>query len=404
MIALTPLAHLLPALLLSAQISVPVTAPLPTVRPVVPHLPALETGLDLSLPLFDTALPELDLSLNPADLAADLGSRSEARAAALRDLDVTASKMGKQPRAIDRLYDGGLAKPQGFDAGAVDATGGDAYGGLSGQALLERVARDAARGQRTRSYEEAGDAIYGTIDNVEVDGVRGVWSSYSQVFVPGTSKEGSRYREDGDQNGDGFVDRGMNIEHLWPQSYFNKRSPMRSDVHHLLSTFEHPNSMRGRLPFGEVRDMDVIYRTNAGAKASERLFEPPDEVKGEVARALFYFYTRYHKQNILPRGAQDVFWHRSLPTLMRWNREHPPRAWERERNARIEAFQGNRNPYVDDHTLVDRVGEGAFRFGGAGTAAVAEASGRDPHRNRHHRRHHRSSKKRPRVPALQASL
>ena len=44
----------------------------------------------------------------------------------------------------------------------------------------------------------------------------------------------------------------MNVEHVFPQTYFDRALPMRSDLHHLMATFEHPNEMRGRLPFGPV--------------------------------------------------------------------------------------------------------------------------------------------------------
>ena len=117
------------------------------------------------------------------------------------------------------------------------------------------------------------------------------------------------------------------------------------------------------MPFGEVADEDVIYSTNAGARASKHLFEPPDSAKGIVARALFYFYTSYRRRyHILPREFVDPFWNDSLPTLMRWNIENPPGSWEMERNRRTQVFQGNRNPFVDNYLLVERIGLDAFRF------------------------------------------
>ncbi|OVE81133.1 hypothetical protein BVY03_04395 [bacterium K02(2017)] len=234
---------------------------------------------------------------------------------------------------------------------------------LEGQKLLNAIKVVAKKGFQSRSYSALQDAIFSKIDSVVVNGVRGVYSSYSDVFVPGTYKRGSRYKESGDANHDGFVDRtGMNVEHLWPQSYFRKRSPMKSDAHHLLPTFMHPNSQRGRLPFGEVEDFEVDYSTSAGAQKSDRLFEPPDSVKGQVARAMFYFYASYKNKNILPNKRVQEFWNKNLPTLMEWNRIFPPDAWELERNNRIEQFQGNRNPFVDDFRLVDRVGLSGFKW------------------------------------------
>jgi endonuclease I len=46
---------------------------------------------------------------------------------------------------------------------------------------------------------------------------------------------------------------------------------------------------------------------------------------------------------------------------MEWNRRDPPDAAEKRRNELISQFQGNRNPYVDDYTLVEKVGQKVFQ-------------------------------------------
>lgn len=236
---------------------------------------------------------------------------------------------------------------------------------LTGAALLKAVSAETKANFVFKSYGDAKWAMFDSIDNVIVEGAHGVFCSYSGIFVPGTSGHGRDYKERGDENGDGNVDSGgMNVEHVWPQSYFNEKTPMRADLHHLLPTFIHINSMRGRLPFGEVPDDEISYQTDSGAKlATNRLFEPPDGAKGRVARGLLYFFARYHDEedNIFLDGAKTAFWHASLAVLMDWNERFPPDDWERERNARIEAFQGNRNPFVDDHTLAGRIGIENFR-------------------------------------------
>lgn len=236
---------------------------------------------------------------------------------------------------------------------------------LAGEALLQSVHEFTQQGHDSKSYRDAQRAIFSTIDRVIINGVTGVYCAYSEIFVPGEFEKGSDFDEEGDLNGDGHVDRdGMNVEHLWAQSYFEKHLPMRSDVHHLLATFMHPNGMRGRLPFGNIADDDdgIRYRTSAGAKATSTHFEPPDSAKGDVARAMFYFFARYHDQGILPQNVWQDFWHNSIATLMEWNRQHPPDAWEIQRNQRIQAFQGNLNPFVLDPQLIDRIGASAFHF------------------------------------------
>lgn len=240
--------------------------------------------------------------------------------------------------------------------------GDDDLAGLAGRALLAVVQRVAAAGHQPKSYAAAGEAIFSTIDNVIVEGARGVYSAYSDVFVPGAWSSGSQYREDGDQDGDGYTGYTMNLEHLWPQSYFKKRLPMKSDVHHLLPTFMRANEERGRLPFGIVADGEVLYHTSAGAKKSQDTFEPPDSVKGQVARSMFYFLARYHDRPILPVASRDEFWNLGIAVLLGWHTTFPVDAWELERNSRVEQFQGNRNPFVDDPGLADRIGETSFRI------------------------------------------
>lgn len=234
--------------------------------------------------------------------------------------------------------------------------------GLAGAALLDQVGQTAARGQRQNDYESTSDAMFSRIDSVVVNGVRGVVDSYSGVFVPGTSKEGEDYPEPGDRNGDGHRDsKGMNVEHLWPQSLFEKALPMRSDVHHLMTTFMHPNSVRAALPFGVVRGRPE-YQNDAGAKMGGGVFEPPDAVKGVVARRMLYFYARYKDSRFMGRKSAQ-FWNRQIDVLLDWNRRFPPNADEMQRNDRAQEWQGNRNPFVDDHALADRIGAEALRAG-----------------------------------------
>lgn len=237
----------------------------------------------------------------------------------------------------------------------------DDTSGLSGAALLRALHDKTGRGYRAHDYDEAHKYLFGTADQVVVNGKRGVVDAYSGVFVPGTSDDGGQYVEHGDQNHDGRVDdKGMNVEHVWPQSFFSKALPMRSDLHHLMATFIWPNGVRGNLPFGEVRGRGD-YSNDAGARRGQGVFEPPDAVKGRVARALLYFYTRYNDRNISNGAFGDDFWNTKLDMILRWNRQFPPTDWERSRNDAVEKFQGNRNPFVDDPGLADRIGADALR-------------------------------------------
>lgn len=146
----------------------------------------------------------------------------------------------------------------------------------------------------------------------------------------------------------------MNCEHTWPQSKFTSVFPtelQKSDLHHLFPVDMRANSTRNNHPFANVNGkfthsechdslIGVAYDT-----AKTRAFEPPIEHKGNVARAIYYFSTRY-KINI--DATQVKF-------LKTWNNEDPVDQEELERNERIMKLQGNRNPFIDFPELINRL-------------------------------------------------
>ena len=100
------------------------------------------------------------------------------------------------------------------------------------------------------------------------------------------------------------------------------------------------------------------------SERSNGVWEPRESQKGDIARAVYYFYTMY------PTQAGDLSGVCDPQTLYDWHLADPVSAFEVQRNDRIEVAQGNRNPYVDDPSLVFR----AWYF----TAAVngyADAAG-----------------------------
>lgn len=150
----------------------------------------------------------------------------------------------------------------------------------------------------------------------------------------------------------------LNCEHTWPQSRFTSRFPnefQKSDLHHLYPSDSSMNSHRSSLHFGEVvNDLEVLKcpqnRLGRGAGNAGNVFEPPVAHRGNVARAIFYFATRY-KMKV--GSAEEA-------TLRIWNREDPVDANELKRNDQVEDLQGNRNPFVDYPELVEHVNVFSF--------------------------------------------
>jgi hypothetical protein len=284
-------------------------------------------------------------------------------------------------QVLSSFYEGSRRAAPAVDLSAAEspAAAGSGYlaqtQGLSGSQLLGSLHQITGRGFHSHEYKEASQYLFGTADNITSHGVRGVVDAYSGIFVPGSSAYGGDYSERGDQDGDGYPERdGMNVEHTWPQSFFDKALPMRADLHHLLPTFQHPNSMRSNLPFGEVTGRPE-YSNNAGAKEGGGVFEPPDVSKGKVARAVLYFYTRYYDRNITQGAYNHGFFKDRLEMFLRWNREHPPTADELRRNDLIEKYQGNRNPFIDDPALAERIGAEGFGGEPSGRGSVARRHG-----------------------------
>jgi hypothetical protein len=147
----------------------------------------------------------------------------------------------------------------------------------------------------------------------------------------------------------------MNAEHSWPQSMFSDLFPrglQKSDLHILYPVSSRINSTRSNFPFGEViekkRQTCTAAKMGSAMGAGNSLFfEPPDTIKGDVARSLFYFSVRY-KMQVLP--VQEDF-------LRKWNDLDPVSQSELERQETIYRVQGNRNPFVDHPGLIDLVAD-----------------------------------------------
>ena len=103
---------------------------------------------------------------------------------------------------------------------------------------------------------------------------------------------------------------GIDCEHVWPQSMYEGTQPMKSDIHHLRPSKSNVNSSRGNKPYNESNDnltqtwywLDYALndppnqnRDNYSESASG-IFEPREEMKGDIARAMFYFYTIYEAE------------------------------------------------------------------------------------------------------------
>lgn len=205
-------------------------------------------------------------------------------------------------------------------------------------ALRRQVQVRAAKNQHSLGYKGARIELLGRI-SLERDSngyyIRDVYCNEDYKGAPGRIPD----------------DKVINTEHTWPQSRFggSNRDMQKSDLHHLFPTDSQLNGIRGNHPFGEVQKTSQSLKctcSRAGYNTDgDYVFEPPQEHRGNVARALFYFAVRYG-MSIDPTQEE---------ILRKWNQQDPIDDAERERNEEIAKVQGNRNPFIDEPDLADRI-------------------------------------------------
>ena len=143
----------------------------------------------------------------------------------------------------------------------------------------------------------------------------------------------------------GATANNFNCEHTFPQSFFSSLEPMKSDIHHLFPTDEVANTQRSNNPFGVVTGTPAW--AVGGSKRLSGVFEPRDVHKGDAARAMMYFVTRF--------GDYSNFYAQQAAVLEGWHQQFPPDSADRDRNQGIAALQNTRNPYVDYPQIMERL-------------------------------------------------
>lgn len=141
--------------------------------------------------------------------------------------------------------------------------------------------------------------------------------------------------------------------HSWMPTYPADGQPNELeyvDYHNLYPTnLSEANIPRSNLPFGIITGavIDTYLEGNVGELNDGSLvYEPRDEQKGNLARAIFYMATCYNGAN----GTGDDW---SIPTnqdqevLKNWHFGDLPDNYEIARHELIYETQNNRNPYID---------------------------------------------------------
>lgn len=205
-------------------------------------------------------------------------------------------------------------------------------------------------------------------------------------------------------------------EHLWAQSLgdFGRTSGAGADFHMLVPSDVAANqAMHSNYNFavptsgiteyyGDPGDEKTMNSLWDGATAyvgrngyisgySQKVCEPRDEYKGDIARAMFYmparYYTyedAYHPKLVLVNGSPAAVTASEtqpglagdLATLLLWNEQDPVDEYEIHRNNLIyNNFQLNRNPFVDHPEWARIAYDTSYSGSGASIAAGSSSVG-----------------------------
>jgi len=222
----------------------------------------------------------------------------------------------------------------------------DAASGLTGTELKGAL-HDIIDNHDEPSYDDLRDFILKASDE-DPENPNNVILLYSGISRPKSMFGGN--------SGD------WNREHVWAKSHgdFGNNPPCGTDAHHIRPSDVQVNSLRGNL------DFDMGGDPVQGAPGCRRIpgvsFEPRDEVKGDVARMIFYMDVRYEggsgEFDLTVVDAVNTYpapEHGKLSILLEWHQQDPPDDFERNRNDVVYSYQDNRNPFIDHPEFVAEI-------------------------------------------------
>ena len=222
--------------------------------------------------------------------------------------------------------------------------------GLSGGALKAAL-HDIIKGHHELSYDSVTIALRvtdeDTIDTSKVVCLYTGWTYGKYDFGNGSEN--------------------WNREHVWSKSHgdFGTTPPAGTDLHHLRPADASVNSAKSNRDFnwGTTQYIDGSGPTDCYEDPD--VWEPRDEVKGDVARMIFYMATRYEGDNgevdleiidSVNTSVNKEPLYGKLSTLLAWNQSDPVSTWEQRRNDSIYyLYQHNRNPFIDHPEYIDSI-------------------------------------------------
>lgn len=236
---------------------------------------------------------------------------------------------------------------------------------LQGAALIDHLGAVTANGQRELTYNYARDAMFRFVDRDTSNAITDVYSGVKYLGIDGRKSA---------------FQKGINTEHVWPH-HWGAEGMAHNDLHIIRPSDIGLNEHRWHLPFGEVVG-EAVWTSKPSSATGEvnrvgldalgrMVFEPIPSARGELARIEAYFFTRYNHQR--PKNFAVEHFGESLPTLLKWHREHPVTARETARDAAVARIQFNHNPFVHKPEWMDQLPQSAELRGAPRRRTPAES-------------------------------
>ena len=226
--------------------------------------------------------------------------------------------------------------------------------GHSGDFLIEHLVSEY-KPVTILDYDEARDTMFSKVYAIN-DSVSCVYTGHKLFIDPSSDPSTILHK--------GGIGNGINTEHAFPQSKGANIGNARSDMHHLFPVRSAINSARNNFPYGEIDDSTTniwYYKTLTESTPTYNIdeyseldiqqpaFEPREDYKGNISRAVFYFYSMYKQE---ADNADPSFFARQVPTLCQWHIDDPVDSLEWIRNYIIASYQeGKVNPFILDCSL-----------------------------------------------------
>lgn len=152
-------------------------------------------------------------------------------------------------------------------------------------------------------------------------------------------------------------------EHVIPKSLIQEHN----DLHNLILLPDRLNHARSNYPYVNGIGYDDLHNSNLkikiippciksncscelnGKLTSNHLFIPPDRFKGMIGRTTLYMKDKYpHHEKLINNRVLN------LGVASIWDMSFPPSQMELDWNKFILSYQGDENPYVENHFISDK--------------------------------------------------